>query len=534
MKKTKKINGGVRLSGSYDGSKEYALSNFLKNSTFRFISNSTISCFTVLAVLNRGEKSNFKSCRSNDLDSDVRSLFVKIMLLDNSSDEVSWHRIPSREYEGIEISCPRIFNRECQIQNALYKDTLLSKDSFMDAICPCIVGTGELTATNGNDWTLPGLSSDEQSQLNKITRAVNSRIKLKYIAMEMMDGFIPAKNIFQRLANGKPNISTKRDKFLQSLIEFEFERLNDKGYCHGDAHLGNVMINPTYPYLSNRSEELGKAIIIDFGRTRRLTETEKINKANGKVENGIRYVFPIERFHVENHVKVILTLDRSASYLQARKLFTNSIKPILFSFIQGFYRRMYNKDLPENVTVDNVIDVIKMIIEDTRIIREGRPSVSQLFFEGGTDFLAFKTNPQSVRRVYSKNDFGDMDMEKMDMEKMDMEKMDIEKMDMEKNVEYDEETEIFELHNTDWSEFLKPIQNQLKTMDFKKFINILQEEYNNKFSNNVVLSINKKSINKKSRNLKLKKTKTKKTNQKMQKTNFSINPRIISTPIYTI
>ena len=91
MTKTKKIKGGVRYSPL---TRNQTMIDFIFNSTFTFLSNSTISCMSVLATLNPEMRilhsdgsvhrvnidSRFRSCRSNNLNDDVRHFFMKIML----------------------------------------------------------------------------------------------------------------------------------------------------------------------------------------------------------------------------------------------------------------------------------------------------------------------------------------------------------------------------------------------------------------------------------------------------------------------
>ena len=50
----------------------------------------------------------------------------------------------------------------------------------------------------------------------------------------------------------------------------------------------------------------------------------------------------------------------------------------------------------------------------------------------------------------------------------------------------DEFVERFRSHKCDWNEVLKPIKTQLETMNFTEVINILQDEYDNKYANNII------------------------------------------------
>ena len=50
----------------------------------------------------------------------------------------------------------------------------------------------------------------------------------------------------------------------------------------------------------------------------------------------------------------------------------------------------------------------------------------------------------------------------------------------------DEFVERFRSHKCDWTEVLNPIKKQLETMNFTEVINILQDEYDNKYANNII------------------------------------------------
>jgi hypothetical protein len=55
--------------------------------------------------------------------------------------------------------------------------------------------------------------------------------------------------------------------------KYELSRMAQHGYLHVDAHPGNVLINPNYPYFTNdkNNQWYGKALIIDFGRITDIT-----------------------------------------------------------------------------------------------------------------------------------------------------------------------------------------------------------------------------------------------------------------------
>jgi hypothetical protein len=74
------------------------------------------------------------------------------------------------------------------------------------------------------------------------------------------------------LANFIGVVSGERFERFRNMHKYELRRMVEHGYIHNDAHLANVMINPSYPYFTNDTKDryYGRAIIIDFGRAERI------------------------------------------------------------------------------------------------------------------------------------------------------------------------------------------------------------------------------------------------------------------------
>jgi len=125
MKKgMKNIKGGVRLTTQYltenpNGDRNTACNYFLSNSTFSVLTNSSISCITLVATLNNGIISPFKSMRSNDIEYLVNRLLLKIFITNTQS---GWYTIDGRgSYNGIEITDYALFRDEIKKQIDIYK-----------------------------------------------------------------------------------------------------------------------------------------------------------------------------------------------------------------------------------------------------------------------------------------------------------------------------------------------------------------------------------------------------------------------------
>lgn len=467
MTKTKKIKGGVRLISSYHGPREQALIDFIANSTFTFLSNSTISCMAVLANLNAGIDSNFRSCRSNNLDTSVTRMFVKLMLVDITADQTVDFNIHNRvPYRVIQIVSLANFEAEIATQTEIYRRTLMSESSFFDSLCPSIVGTGTMAVP----LNLNGLSTNQQDQFNEIQAAVGGNIQLRFIAMEMMDGFMPANTVLPRLTTDfSYDFRLPRTFYLYKLIQYEFARLNQMGFFHNDAHFGNVMINPDYPYLSNHPDFLGRAIIIDFGMTRRVTQEQQALVTAGNIINNIRYVYPLEQFYFWEPINRLFDLRHEifVAFTVKRIEYLNILKQLWIA-----------NNLVPNATIHNIIDLLR-----ERIVNN-----PNLYFGGKTQKI------ENVFEIVSKNnkiENNKIENNKMENNKMENNKMEkYSKFEIEESIRMDDEfLENFKSHKSDWTEFLKPITKQLETMNFKEVINILQEEYDNKYSENVLLTI---------------------------------------------
>ena len=138
-------------------------------------------------------------------------------------------------------------------------------------------------------------------------------------------------------------------------------KLYDYGYVHNDFHMGNVMINPDYMYLTDdpaKSRLFGRAIIIDFGRTNLhgmqfRNKTEQIQYIR-TIE--LQIVHPCSSWYIDfsdiNIPKIIAKLDK----------YTN-----LRSVME---RRFYNKLLGTGLTHDE-------------IKQKNREIVSSLIITGG-------------------------------------------------------------------------------------------------------------------------------------------------------
>ena len=293
-KKQKERLGGMRFNDDYkiypkNTENSVLIEYFIKNSTFEILTNSSISCLTIIASLKIGIISPFKSIRSNDLDLEIRKILIKIMisnpLLKQTFFLTKKGRKMGKNIEGIEIQSLNSFISEIKIQRDIYDKSFISKYSLLDAICPNIIDFQINIKSEIFDFICDKLPSNDRIQMEYIR---NVTIQTEYFksnnpVIKMIKKCLKNKMNYKiDIPNDNYQISAIFMEFMQDygisyktiecekIAQFEFMRLNNElGYFHGDSHSGNYLYNPKYEYFmdDNRKIIKGKIIIIDFGRT---------------------------------------------------------------------------------------------------------------------------------------------------------------------------------------------------------------------------------------------------------------------------
>lgn len=360
MSKKRQFKGGIRLSDDYERTDpSIAIDYFMENSTLEVLTNDSISCITLIATLHDTRVTPFLSVRSNTLHADVRKLLLKVFItfpgsesdiLDDHDPRI-WKEIAGRSsYDGIEITSFDKFDEEVEIQEEIYRKSLIAIDSPLDAICPAIVYVEDNIPLpiyidgdepSSSNPILDKLLSLENTELDEIIldNYAEREQSISIIFMELMDGYQKAKELIHYDRAIKKFVpENDRQKIYLYAIQYEFRRLNKLGYKHGDAHLGNVMINTRYRYFSDgiypnddltiieepvtpppglglpsSNEEIpegriqvlsgikGRAIILDFGRSSRLTadEMEETNDFGSNVYTREKYHRVIcDKYHI--------------------------------------------------------------------------------------------------------------------------------------------------------------------------------------------------------------------------------------------
>jgi hypothetical protein len=283
------MKGGVELTVKWFGkTTDEAVTFFLENATFRIFTNSSISCITLIAKLNRGIESPFLSIDSLNFAKSITSILLKIMpstdVILSSNKRIDKASIPGRilNYDGIEINSFETIERETSIQKDIFRKSIISPLSYLDSICPSLIHVIN-PVTNKQQWKKKFLDSkiipregknimSEMVLINQIFSAVNiignKPADISIILMEFMEGYKVLNDLTTHTNYGR----------FQQYALYELHQLHLFGYLHGDSHTGNIMVHPDIQHFSitNEPKHIGIIKIIDFGRTMPLLPEEKL------------------------------------------------------------------------------------------------------------------------------------------------------------------------------------------------------------------------------------------------------------------
>lgn len=291
------LQGGVFISNDWQlgnpGSNP--LEYFLSHCTIKILTDTSISCITLKCDLNDGILSPWKKFTSYAPFNDIRSILLKIFPhqghgMGNWVGGNAPHPDPpylraSRQgfngYGGMERTNNATFNREVNIQTWLYAKSFKTTGHYAESICPSILYKIQGPVSAGSrDFirdrvNAPGVFVERNlghgrraqspysgrliSDIEVVRNILN--IPISICVMDLLDGYDTLGNLA-----GDPRIA-----HFYKMAAYELICLTQTyGILHGDAHPGNIMINPNYLYFSSNplSDYRGRAIIIDFGRSR--------------------------------------------------------------------------------------------------------------------------------------------------------------------------------------------------------------------------------------------------------------------------
>jgi len=275
----KNIKGGVLLNKEWQSNPEGALLYFINNCRkARIIFDTSISCVCYkLYDLPSGIISPYVSIRSTNLEQPVTSILLKIGFISNglNNQYIPCMRSKGNDtYKG-DIEAVRFIDiiREIEAQHKIFlKSSVVDQISLFEPLCPAII-CYSLGITIDSKNFIFDMIMDKLEQRpggigtggkyvisdKDVTKNLyNVKRNVSIIIMEFMDGY-------ENMSEFK---NDNRIEYFKIMYNYELYRLGYYGYLQLDSHWGNVMINPSYPYFTNDTNDkwYGKALIIDFGR----------------------------------------------------------------------------------------------------------------------------------------------------------------------------------------------------------------------------------------------------------------------------
>jgi hypothetical protein len=261
-----KTNGFTK---QYD--KNTALDYFISNSEFKILSDDSISCITILANLKPNKISPYKTVRHGIIDQHVNTILIKCFVWGNQNTIRSAKAPLNRRSGWIEVTKTSTFINEKNIQHDVYKKSFRQLGSLLEPICPAIVNSMETPDVDYQyklkKQILAHLVSRSATTIgDKLLIEDLFRHPLLFLCMEYMNDYITLYDILQSNAY-TPSQKTR----FKDMACYELSRLHEIGYRHGDFHMNNVLIHPTYFYFADNSNSyfIGRAVLIDFGRSDR-------------------------------------------------------------------------------------------------------------------------------------------------------------------------------------------------------------------------------------------------------------------------
>ena len=203
----------------------------------------------------------------------IRTFLLKLSILDNIGETVLL-RLPANMKLTVK---EKDFGEEADLQNHIYEDTYEMGESIAPAcIFPSYIDNIQTTTQNYNKILniLVKPDIDNDFYLKSILKeAVKKRInRFGIIVMEFADGY---KTLTEILSDRTADVTTKNKAMIQAKIAHL--KLYESGYVHGDCHASNVMVKLDYLGFMT-PPNTGKALLIDFGRTKRILPVDIIQR----------------------------------------------------------------------------------------------------------------------------------------------------------------------------------------------------------------------------------------------------------------
>tara|TARA_Y100001970_G_scaffold282469_1_gene395369 strand:+ start:1679 stop:2875 length:1197 start_codon:yes stop_codon:yes gene_type:complete len=301
--------GGIKIKDSYEGSKDAAIDDFLKNSHIEFFNSGNFGLI-LKAKTNKGYDSPYESLRYNTLNKPVDVLLIKLLLIEDKEEDEAVTSPPVIMDKQFDSISSEDFQREVDIQREMFEKT----NEKGDAICPSIIYD---SADYDIDLLESSIKNDRLNQeLTPLYELFSGEIGL--IAMEILPNYNTIYNkkteflssidrkiaeLFEKMKqDGKTELEIKKmynetNLFEETifkgsdiifkdfaLIIYELIRCYKIGYIHGDFHLNNILFNVKEKYIPSF---LGKSLLIDFGYSFPVPQDKRDLSTNEEIINTL-------------------------------------------------------------------------------------------------------------------------------------------------------------------------------------------------------------------------------------------------------
>ena len=328
----KRTIGGISLHKKWKNvNKQEVLDYFLQNSDYKILTDNSVSCITYIATLRPNIESPFFFIRTAIFQQPVRCLLLKICIHNTEGHFVSDFR--NKDSKHIETMSPEDIIREAKIQDDIFRKSYIT--NIAEPICPSILYVQTDITQYANlqqkyyywiyNHLIERTSGSDIDKDHYITYYLFNNYPLSIIFMEFAEGYSTLFDLWNVMRN-EPNGMSSLQNYLFMTINELYHLYHTYGIVHGDIHFGNILVNPSYPYLSD--DTLGKIMIIDFGKSFYETPNSNMNEYNTILYH--RNTENIERLlsNVPNKNDIIQKIITDLNNL--RKVKTQSFLDIFF------------------------------------------------------------------------------------------------------------------------------------------------------------------------------------------------------------
>jgi serine/threonine protein kinase len=286
--------GNVGASGAqHEGLLTNAMDLFSQNATFRVLTNSSISCITLLGTWEDSNLINTRLPRRY-----IKNLLFKFFLVREGDRRPRvYHEVKGRGKQ-VEVQHQEEFREEISRQvNAYNRMYTMTTDPCVPNI---ILAESNLADNKFGNYKTSMLNLYksklyEQAEKTQFNNFFDNDYKVSLCVMEYMDGYM---TISDYLANRNPYIS---QNVFRKYIQLELLFLICCGIVHVDYHDSNIMINPNMPNYYGKDVNF-KIIILDFGRASDIPPVD----LNGIVRNTREYLnYAISKFIIVERLRYV-------------------------------------------------------------------------------------------------------------------------------------------------------------------------------------------------------------------------------------